>query len=120
MTLMEQQIAFTHDVALLLHNLFCINQRVTLGEAYRTPEQAAIYAKEGKGIVDSLHCKRLAIDLNLFDESGKLLSDVDSYRHAGDVWKSLNCLNVWGGDWKATPEHPHQVSDSDHFERKLL
>ena len=67
MRLQEQQAAFARDVAKLINWIFDNGHSVTFGETFRTPEQAEIYAKEGKGIKDSLHCKRLAVDLNLFD-----------------------------------------------------
>jgi hypothetical protein len=38
----------------------------TLGEVWRTEEQAALNAKKGVGIKNSLHCSRLAIDINFF------------------------------------------------------
>lgn len=41
---------------------------VTLGEAWRTPEQAQWDADHGKGIVHSLHMERLAIDIILFKD----------------------------------------------------
>lgn len=62
------------------------------------------------GIQNSLHRKRLAIDLNLII-NGQLASSVDDYRPLGEYWKSLNPLNRWGGDFV------HPRPDADHFER---
>jgi hypothetical protein len=39
--------------------------QLALGECYRTPEQAALYAPQGKGIKPSPHLDRLAIDIVL-------------------------------------------------------
>lgn len=70
---------------------------------------AAIYAKEGKGIVKSLHCDRLAIDINLFTSDGILLQDKKSYEPFGEYWETLDPRNRWGGRFKT-------LVDSVHFE----
>lgn len=83
---------------------------VTLGEAYRPPEMAAIYAKEGRGIANSLHTQRLAIDLNIFDCMGKFLVDLADLEIVGAYWESLSTAeytHCWGGRF-AKP-------DADHF-----
>lgn len=116
MTLGQKQKQFAQFVSKLVQFIFSNNQSCTLGEAYRTPEQAALYAKEGKGISNSLHCQRLAIDLNLFDSNGAYLSDSAAYKAAGQYWKSLDPACVWGGDWGPTPAHPHQNVDGNHFQ----
>jgi hypothetical protein len=110
MTLQQQQAAFCNDVVKLIQYINEGGPRVTFGETYRTPEQAELYAKEGKGIKDSLHCKRLAIDINLFDEHGAYLSDTTSYSDAGKYWESLHSLNRWGGRFTRR--------DANHFERQ--
>lgn len=69
---------------------------LTFGEAYRTPEQAQWNAALGKGIVNSLHTKRLAIDLNLFID-GFFQTDSEAYRPLGDHWKEKG--GSWGGDF---------------------
>lgn len=99
MELEELQQEFAKNVANLIHYIYVKGYSVSLGEAWRPPEMAAIYAKEGKGIVDSQHTKRLAIDLNLFDSQGKYLSDTKDYKWVGDYWKSLNGANRWGGNF---------------------
>jgi len=69
---------------------------VTLAEAYRTPEQAELNAKSGKGIRNSLHTQRLAIDLNLFKD-GKYLSSTEAHRRLGEWWEKQHELAAWGG-----------------------
>lgn len=111
MKLQEQQAAFARDVAKLINWIFDNGHSVTFGEALRTPEQAEIYFKEGKGIKDSLHCKRLAIDLNLFDFEGHYLSDTKSYEEFGIFWEGLNPRNKWGGRFNKP--------DGNHFQRDV-
>lgn len=110
MKLFEQQAAFAKDVAKLINWINEVGMFCTLGEAMRSAEQAEIYAKEGKGIKDSLHCKRLAIDLNLFDFQGKYITDTKEYEEFGIYWESLNPLNRWGGRFTRP--------DGNHFERR--
>ncbi len=109
MTLHEKQAIFSKNVAALIDYIYANEHTISFGEAFRTPQQAEIYAKEGKGIADSLHIKRLAIDLNLFNIKGQLLSEKSDFEPFGNYWKSLHPLNRWGGDFS------HLV-DSNHFE----
>jgi hypothetical protein len=66
MTLAQTQQEFAVHVARLILWGEGLGYFVTFGEAYRTPDQAAIYARQGKGILNSNHTRRLAVDLNLF------------------------------------------------------
>lgn len=104
MTLSEKQRKFTR---MLGHLIVFANENgyeLTLGEAYRTPEQAAINAKKGIGIKNSLRTSRLAIDLNLFI-NGKYSPDSADYRPLGEYWESLG--GAWGGNFKPTPDGGH-------------
>src|ERR1035437_9787588 len=100
MTLSEKQIIFANNVAKLIQYIASKGYSCTLGEAFRSQEQANIYAQEGKGITDSLHCKRLAIDLNLINEDGIYLPDSKDYQVFGLYWHTLHDLNKWGGVFK--------------------
>ena len=112
MKLSAEQELFAINVSKLIDYIYVQGYACTFGEAFRTPEQAAIYAKEGKGIEDSLHCKRLAIDLNIFDGSGTYLSDTESYKPFGDYWVTLHPNNRWGGSFKHRPDGNHfQMQD---------
>lgn len=115
MTLSEHQQAFAADAAKLILYINQHSYSCTFGEAYRTPEQAAIYAREGKGIADSLHIERLAVDLNLFNSQNQYLTDRPSYEQFGIYWESLNPLNRWGGYF--TTKYGGHISDANHFER---
>ncbi len=76
---------------------------LTFGECYRTPEQAAWNAAHGIGIKNSLHIKRLAIDLNLFIV-GVYQTDASAYRPLGEFWEGLG--GSWGGRFEnADPSH---------------
>jgi hypothetical protein len=109
MELWQKQALFCSNVSRLITFIESDNHFCTIGEAWRTLEQAIIYAKNGKGIVDSLHCRRLAIDLNLFTADGKYLSDTADYKKYGDYWKTLHPNNNWGGCFKTR-------LDGNHFE----
>ncbi len=118
MNLLEQQSTFAKNVAKLLVYIFDEGHLCTLGEAFRTKEQAEIYAKSGKGIKDSLHCERLAIDLNLFTFDGKYLDKTDDYHQIGEYWESLHPRNRWGGRFKERPDGNHfQMTPEDHLEK---
>ena len=88
MTLSEKQQLFTVMVASLIHWAEEHGYRLTFGEAYRTPEQAALNAKKGSGITNSLHTQRLAVDFNLF-VNGQYKTDTTDYLPLGEYWESL-------------------------------
>jgi len=116
MKLSDHQILFTQDVARLIGFIHGSGDHsVTLGEAYRTPEQAALNAKKGVGIKNSQHCKRLAVDINLLDNQGRLLSGSDNYAIYGDYWESLDAHNRWGGFFVS--KYGGKIVDGCHFER---
>lgn len=105
----DRQQTFTTNVAKLILYINSKGYACTFGETLRTKEMAQIYAKTSKGIVDSNHIYKLAVDLNLFDSEGKYVTDFKSYEQFGIYWEKLNAFNEWGGRWK------HLV-DSCHFE----
>lgn len=72
---------------------------VRIGEVHRTREQAALYAKRGKGIKNSVHCLKLAADLFLNTGQG-VTWDVEAYAALGKQWKQLHRCARWGGDFK--------------------
>ena len=94
MTLGQKQRKFTRMVALLILYAYEMGYELTWGEAWRTPEQAAINAKKGTGIRLSLHMDRLAIDFNLF-KNGRWLNQTEDHRPLGEFWESLG--GTWGG-----------------------
>jgi len=107
--LVKKQSKFAQDVAKLLQYINDQGEHCTLAEAYRTPEQAALYAKEGKGIKDSLHCVRCAIDICLFDADWKYQTKAEPYKKYADYWVTLDPANRAGYFW--------EKKDANHFER---
>lgn len=112
MFLWEKQALFVQNVASLVQFINSKGWHVSFGEAFRTPEQALIYANTGKGIVNSLHCKKLAIDLNLFDKDGHYIATEDPYEPFGEYWETLHHFNRWGGRFTR--------GDANHFEMQDL
>lgn len=107
MKLIQKQKLFAILVGRLLEDLEHLGYECSLGEAWRPPETAEAYAKDGRGISNSLHTKRLAIDLNLFKD-GKFLTRTVDYQKAGEHWESFSQEEftcVWGG----------RFGDGNHF-----
>lgn len=96
MTLGDKQRQFTRDVAELIVHAYSLGFELTFGDAYRSPEQAKANAAAGIGIANSLHCERLAIDLNLFID-GQYQTDSAAYEPLGVYWESIRPGNAWGG-----------------------
>ena len=103
----QLQEQFAQSVAKLIEQAAVLGYGVTLGEAYRTPEQAALDASHGTGIVNSLHIQRLAIDLNFF-KNGQYIRDGSQLADIGAWWKTLGPMYSWGGDFI-------HLKDSNHF-----
>lgn len=110
LTLRQQQSLFARLVADLIIHAFELGYEITLGEAYRSREEAERLAKAGKGIVNSLHTSRLAIDVNLFRD-GRYLSATESHRPLGEWWEQQHAGCRWGGRF--------QRSDGNHYEFRL-
>ena len=110
MTLREKQSLFVLLVAKLILWATKNGSDLTFGETYRTEQQAQWNADHGKGIVNSLHCKRLAVDLHLF-VGGEYMTSVEDYRALGEQWESMHELARWGGRWTTGPT----VGDACHF-----
>lgn len=109
MELWQKQAIFSKHVGLLINYIFNSGYFCTFGDAFRSPEQAQINVTSGKGIKNSLHCKRLAIDLNLISPNGEYLKDTNQYEHFGIYWESLDPFNKWGGKFNR--------ADGNHFQR---
>ena len=95
MTLREKQVKFTHMVALLILHAEQLGYELTLGDCYR--DDRCPY-----GLKNSLHKKRLAVDLNLFKD-GNYLTLTNDYLPLGKYWESIG--GTWGG----------RFQDGNHF-----
>lgn len=109
LTLLQKQQLFPQLMCKLIEFAYSKGYETTLGEFWRPPEMAKLYAAQGKGIANSLHSVRLAIDLNLFKD-GKYLTEAIDYKPLGEFWKSLSGVGYeccYGGDFKS--------GDANHF-----
>lgn len=130
-TLGDVQKVFANLLPRLFDRIRQSGYSFTLGEAYRSDEQAEINAlgsvgrkaladevgndyprlaaalrnNAGGGIAHSVHQLRLAIDLNLFDPRGAFVTTTEGYRQFGEFWETLHPLARWGG----------RFADGDHF-----
>lgn len=112
--LAEQQAIFARNVAKLIEHIFESGYSCTLGEAFRTFEQAKLYAEQGKGSLNSQHCKRLAIDLNLFKD-GVYLQDTKDHAPFGKYWESLDASNNWGGKFPRGDGNHYEMAFKKNF-----
>lgn len=102
MTLGELQRSFCLNVALLIEHAYAQGYAMTFGDAYRDPRVTY-------GHPNSVHRKRLAVDLNLFQKvNGVWLyrTDTESHRPLGEWWEGRHPLARWGGRF-STPDGNH-------------
>lgn len=99
MTLRQKQSLFVVLIARLIQHGTALGYEFTWGDAYRSPEEAARQAASGRGIVNSLHTQRLAVDLNLF-RNGVYLTGTEDHRPLGEWWEQQHELCRWGGRFK--------------------
>lgn len=85
--LLTTQQRFALLVGRFLTELPALGYSVTLDEAYRPPETADLYARQGRGLRNSVHCNKLAVDLNLFRNGTLCQTDAD-FKPAVDLWLS--------------------------------
>jgi len=103
MTLGDKQRLFCSLIAEFIVWCYANDYELTFGEAQRSQAQATANAAAGIGISNSLHLKRLAIDLNLFlditvgGDEDVYATDSAAYLPLGMKWESMNSLCRWGG-----------------------
>ena len=100
---LQQHFALT--LAQFIVRINALGWKVTFGEAYRPPELAQLYAQQGRGIANSLHTVRLAMDLNVFDKDNNYISDTKDLETVGAIWEAQDSLATWGG----------RFGDGNHF-----
>lgn len=106
MTLREYQSLFVRLLPRLIDFAYSQGYEMTIGEALRTPEQAALNAKNDTGISNSLHLDKLAIDLSLFI-GGQYVKDSAAYLPLGEFWERQHPLCRWGGRIISRPDGNH-------------
>ncbi len=106
MTINDKQAEFANHIAQLIVWAHKNGIAVMGAEWFRTPEQAEIYAKQGKGIRKSNHRLKLALDLFVV-ENGTVTWHDEPYAKLGAKWKTMHPLARWGGDFRGR--------DSVHF-----
>lgn len=99
MTLRQKQSLFAWHIAKLILKAYELGFEVTCGYWTRSQEENDRIG----GHPQSLHVKKLAVDLNLFraDATGRVryLSSTKSHRVLGDWWVQQHELACWGGEW---------------------
>lgn len=106
LSLGDRQRLFSRLMAALIVHIYASGYEVTMGECWRSPAVAAANAMKGTGIKNSLHCDRLAVDLNLFKD-GKFLTASDDHKPFGEWWEEQHPLCRWGGRFKDRPDGNH-------------
>ena len=100
MTLREQQSEFVRMAVRLIEYAHAQGYELTFGDAFR--DTRCPY-----GAKDTMHLKRLAIDLNLFKD-GRYLDETEDHLPLGEYWESIG--GRWGGRYK--------IRDGNHYEYK--
>lgn len=112
--LVDAQVAFTRDVALLIGFAGAKGWGLTFGEAWRNRQVQDAYVAAGLSWTNnSRHLDRLAVDFNLVIGGKVEMSDkAAAWTELGRFWESLSDQNKWGVG-TAIPR-----KDAGHFERR--
>lgn len=103
-SLRKLQSKFAKYAAMLILECYERGYEVTLGNAYRSPEEA-----KRLGFADSLHVEKLAIDINLFRD-GRYITDNEGHAQLGKWWKSHGPEFRWGGDFKKKDYNHYSIT----------
>ncbi len=95
----DKQRVFTQLIGLLITEAYRLGYELTFGDAYR--DDRCPYGHQ-----NSLHRKRLAIDLNLF-KNGVWLTKTEDHTELGVFWENLHPDCKWGGRF--------QKADGNHY-----
>ncbi len=98
MKLGEKQEVFALCLAEFILWIYSKGWKVRIGEVYRPPFTAEEYERRGRGIANSVHTKKLAVDLFLVTENGVTWDNFD-YRPLAKKWKSMHPLARAGYDF---------------------
>lgn len=118
MSLSAEQAAFLLDACNLIQFATSQGFMVTGGELQRPLEMQQIYVRTGRSkTINSLHIRKLAIDLN-FIKDGKLVYSYEELEPIGRYWESLSLKNRWGGNFDRDWNPATGWKDLPHFERR--
>lgn len=96
MTLRQARVMFTMLAARLIIEATAKGYEVAAGEVVRDARVAALNAKTGSGVANSLHLSGLAIDLIAY-RNGKYLDRTEDYTALGEWWEQQHQNCRWGG-----------------------
>lgn len=99
LTLGQKQRLFARLLAKLLDHAHELGFEVTMGEVWRSTATARVMHDQGRGIANSLHTERLAVDINLFRD-GQYVTDGDAHQALGEWWEKQHELCRWGGRFR--------------------
>lgn len=105
-SLVLKQIFFSECLARFIFDLKTLGYGVTFGEAWRPPEMVELYAAQNRGIKNSLHPLRLAVDLNFFKDG----SLAQTNQEIAVLWESYSTPQ-----YTTRAGYYFQQPDSDHF-----
>jgi hypothetical protein len=102
--MVEKQCLFARRISEFIPKAYGMGYLLNFGEAWRPEIVAKMYESLGKGISNSLHWSRLAIDLNAYFE-GKYLDasqpwHIPHLERLGKLWESMGEGCTWGGRFK--------------------
>ena len=100
MKLLDKQKHFMSLLPRLVDYIYDQSWSCTIGDGYRHPDAVFPYHSHP----NSMHTKRLAIDLNFFDEQGEYVTESERLKMFGEYWMRLDPNCTWGG-----------TKDGNHF-----
>lgn len=107
LTLRQKQSVFAVHIARLILFAESTGHHITMGEGWRSDEEALRLSILGKGEEKSLHRLRLAQDLNLFSKSGIWLTRTEDHRFLAEWWLQQHVLARWGGNFQHRKDGNH-------------
>jgi len=107
MTLSQKQQEFAQCLAEFITWIYTQGWSVRIGEVYRPPFTAREYARTGRGIINSVHTKKCAVDLFLSLDGVSVTWRNEDYAPLAEKWESLHDL--------ARAGHYFRNRDSVHF-----
>jgi D-alanyl-D-alanine carboxypeptidase-like protein len=94
--------SFRERTDILLKRMVARGFEPVVIDAVRTVEEAAKNAAKGSGIIDSMHCWNVAVDVI---EQGNGWANPKFFKALGEEAKKLGL--TWGGSWTRKPDRPH-------------